>query len=131
MRKIFVGALVMLAVGICLGQTESPTNPGQDPGAKQSTILSAPKPEMTLHTMTIDEALKRRLFKPRRHIDYKDYALIDVHPMVFPGSCFTMRTYFFSRESDGTPRYKGYRTCVPSNRVQLREARPDVNPPPR
>lgn len=137
MRGIFVGLLVLLAVGLCMGQTEATAQSAQDSAAiqnsetvqnsetKQLFVPSAPKTDFEA---SLEQMLKAGQFKPGKHFASKDYPHLDRFPsVILPSYCFTMKTYTFSTQADGSaPRLKGVSTCTRASNYQLREARPDV-----
>jgi hypothetical protein len=123
-------------MGLCLGQSKAPTQPAQDLGAKQNYetspnsegrlfVPSAPKTDFEA---TLQQLLKEGKLKPGKVMDFRDDSHGEAFPsVILPSYCFTMRTYTFSRQADGSaPKLKGVSTCTQGNNYQLREAKPDV-----
>lgn len=131
MRAIFVGALVIFMAGICLGQMDGTVQPAQnsqvqkDSGTKELFVPLAPKTDFEAR---LQQMIKEGRLKPGQIKDFRDYLSADEFPsVILPSYCFTMRTYTFSTQADGSaPRLKGVSTCTPGSNYQLREAKPDV-----
>jgi hypothetical protein len=139
---MFVGALVLVAASVCFGQTETTARPAQDSGAKQNSEAvqnSTAEPLTVPSTPQIDfearlqKMLQEGKLRPGDGIVFRDESHGYSFPsMILPSYCFTMRTYTFSRQADGSaPKLKGVSTCTRANNYQLREAKPDgkIYPP--
>ena len=123
MRAICVGTFLFLTVGVCLGQTKTPTRPSQD---SRTTLNIVSSPAYSDFEAKLHETLKQGKLRPRGYYDYGDYSPnLNVFPLIMlPGYCFTMRTYIFVREApDSALRYRRYLTCASSNTFQMHDAR--------
>ena len=136
MRAMFVGALVLAAASVCLGQTETTPQSAQDSGAKQSSeavqnsmakALTEPSNPPIDFEARLQQMMREGKVRPGNGIVFRDESHGPTFPsMILPSYCFTMRTYTFSRQADGSaPKLKGVSTCTRANNYQLREAGQD------
>lgn len=113
MKGLFVGAFVFLVLSSCLAQTRTEIQPVQDSG----TVLKIP-PSTPQRVFRVDPLP----LIDNQPVDIKAHVNLRVLPDV---GCYTMRTYLFSRGPVGSePRLTGHTTCVPSDKSQVRQARP-------
>lgn len=121
MRAVFVGISVLLITGCGLAQTDMRAQSVQNPGTTLQAIPSTPQREFAMDQLPpviVDPS-------PKQRTDSAKHESQNELDAANQGPCYTMRAYVFSRGTVGsTPQPTGYTTCVPSNALQLRQARP-------
>lgn len=121
MRAVVVGISVILVAGACLAQTETKPQTVENSGTTLQITTSSPQREFAidrLPPLVTDQSTKQRTNPGKKHVDLQEQAAKE-------GPCYTMRAYLFSPGTPSSaPQQTDYTTCVPSNTLQLRQARP-------
>ena len=125
MRTVFVALFVFLTAGICFAQTETSNSK-----TTLQIVPSTPQREFAMDQLPpiiTDELRQLRTFQAKP----------DIEPRLVGGTgpqspCYTMRTFLFSQEPVGSaPRNTAQMTCVPSDKLRVKEAQPDLELPPQ
>jgi hypothetical protein len=115
MRAVVVGISVILVAGACLAQTETKPQTVENSGTTLQITTSSPQRELVT-----DRSTKQRTNPGKKHVDLQEQS-----NLAKEGPCYTMRAYLFSPGTPSSaPQQTDYTTCVPSNTLQLRQARP-------
>ena len=131
MRTVFVGIFVLLIVGICLAQTSTEVRTQPDPTSETSLRVIPPAPP---RVFAIDQLPPIITFQFRKDPSYSANPQDQLHVQrdVAMQTCYAIGAYLFSQDVvDSAPRQTGYTTCVPSEKVQVREVRPILEFPPQ
>jgi hypothetical protein len=116
MRAVFVGISVLLITGCGLAQTDMRTQSIQNLG-----VLS-PQREFAMDQLppiVLDPSPRQRADTAKNE---NENELPDVNDQ---GRCYSIRAYLFSQgTASSAPQQTDYTTCVRSNSLQLRQARP-------